>query len=80
MRLFLPRLLYKVWCLSKSHAHTNNSKKSLFKKEKEKTEEKKRKQPCSPPHANIKISPYANVTLTFDFDFGLDHPVHGGYG
>jgi hypothetical protein len=28
----------------------------------------------------LKISPYTNVTLTFDFDFGLDHPVHGGYG
>jgi hypothetical protein len=27
----------------------------------------------------LKISPYTNVTLTFDFDFGLDHPVHGGY-
>jgi hypothetical protein len=26
----------------------------------------------------LKISPYTNVTLTFDF--GLDHPVHGGYG
>jgi hypothetical protein len=25
----------------------------------------------------LKISPYTNVTLTFDF--GLDHPVHGGY-
>jgi hypothetical protein len=24
-------------------------------------------------------SPCANVTLAFDFDFGLDHPVHGGY-
>jgi hypothetical protein len=23
----------------------------------------------------LKISPYTNVTLTFDF--GLDHPVHG---
>jgi hypothetical protein len=27
----------------------------------------------------LKISPYTNVTLTFDFDFGLDHPVQGGY-
>jgi hypothetical protein len=26
------------------------------------------------------ISHYTNVTLTFDFDFGLDPPVHGGYG
>jgi hypothetical protein len=25
---------------------------------------------------SLKISPYGN----FDFDFGLDHPVHGGYG
>jgi hypothetical protein len=24
----------------------------------------------------LKISPYTNVTLTFDFDFGLDHPLH----
>jgi hypothetical protein len=31
------------------------------------------------PVATLKISPYINVTLTFDFDFGLDHPVHGGY-
>jgi hypothetical protein len=28
----------------------------------------------------LKISPYTKVTLTFDFDFGLDHPVHGRYG
>jgi hypothetical protein len=27
----------------------------------------------------LKISPCTNVTLTFDIDFGLDHPVHGGY-
>jgi hypothetical protein len=30
--------------------------------------------------AILQISPYTNVTLTFDFDFGLDRPVHGGYG
>jgi hypothetical protein len=28
------------------------------------------------PMVTLKISPYTNVTLTFDF--GLDHPVHGG--
>jgi hypothetical protein len=28
----------------------------------------------------LEISPCTNATLTFDFDFGLDHPVHGGYG
>jgi hypothetical protein len=32
------------------------------------------------PIVTLKISPYTNATLTFDFDFGLDHPVHGGYG
>jgi hypothetical protein len=32
------------------------------------------------PMVILKMSPYTNVTLTFDFDFGLDHPVHGGYG
>jgi hypothetical protein len=26
------------------------------------------------------MSHYTNVTLTFDFDFGLVHPVHGRYG
>jgi hypothetical protein len=31
------------------------------------------------PMVILKILPYTNVTLTFDFDFGLDHPVHGGY-
>jgi hypothetical protein len=30
--------------------------------------------------ATLNISPYSNVTLTFGFDFALDHPVHGGYG
>jgi hypothetical protein len=30
------------------------------------------------PMVTLKISPYTHVTLTFDF--GLDHPVHGGYG
>jgi hypothetical protein len=30
------------------------------------------------PMETLKISPYTNVTLTFDF--GLDQPVHGGYG
>jgi hypothetical protein len=29
-------------------------------------------------HCTLKISPYTNVTLTFDF--GLHHPFHGGYG
>jgi hypothetical protein len=32
------------------------------------------------PIVTLKISSYTNVALTFDFDFGLDHPVHGGYG
>jgi hypothetical protein len=32
------------------------------------------------PMVTLKISPYTNVALTFDFDFGLDHLVHGGYG
>jgi hypothetical protein len=27
----------------------------------------------------LKMSPYTNVSLTFGFDFGLDHPVQGGY-
>jgi hypothetical protein len=31
------------------------------------------------PMVNLKFSPFTNMTLTFDFDFGLDHPVHGGY-
>jgi hypothetical protein len=30
------------------------------------------------PTVTLKISPCTNVTLTFDF--GLDHPVYGGYG
>jgi hypothetical protein len=30
------------------------------------------------PMVKLKISPYTNVTLTFDI--GLDHPVRGGYG
>jgi hypothetical protein len=30
------------------------------------------------PLVTLKISPYANVTS--NFNFGLDHPVHGGYG
>jgi hypothetical protein len=28
----------------------------------------------------LKLSPCTNVTLTFDFDFGQDHPVHGDMG
>jgi hypothetical protein len=32
------------------------------------------------PMVTLKISSYTNITLTFDFDFGLDHPVHGGHG
>jgi hypothetical protein len=32
------------------------------------------------PIVTLKISPCTDVTLTFNFDFGLDHPVHGGYG
>jgi hypothetical protein len=34
------------------------------------------------PRANAELVPKLvpnNVTLTFGFDFGLDHPVHGGY-
>jgi hypothetical protein len=41
MRLFLPYVLYTVWCLSKSYVHTNNCKKHLLgKKEMKKTEKK----------------------------------------
>jgi hypothetical protein len=47
MRLFLPYVLYKVWCLSKSHAHTNNCKKKSKKKllvgEKKEIEKQKKK-------------------------------------
>jgi hypothetical protein len=32
------------------------------------------------PMVTLNISPYTNVTLIFDFDFGLDLAVHGGYG
>jgi hypothetical protein len=32
------------------------------------------------PMVTLKISPCTNVILTLDFDFGLDHPAHGGYG
>jgi hypothetical protein len=32
------------------------------------------------PMITLKISPCTNATLTSDFDFGLDHPVHWGYG
>jgi hypothetical protein len=32
------------------------------------------------PMVTLQISPYSNVTFIFAFDFGLDHPVHGGYG
>jgi hypothetical protein len=32
------------------------------------------------PMVTLKISPYTELTLTLDFDFGLDRPVHGGYG
>jgi hypothetical protein len=32
------------------------------------------------PMVTLKISPCTNVTLTFEFDFGLDHLVHGRYG
>jgi hypothetical protein len=35
MRLFLPHLLYTVWCLSKSYANNNNCKNQLVKKMKE---------------------------------------------
>jgi regulatory protein YycH of two-component signal transduction system YycFG len=44
MSLFLPYVLYKVWCLSKSYAHTNNCKKKkqlIGKKIKRKKTEKK---------------------------------------
>jgi hypothetical protein len=30
------------------------------------------------PIVTLKISPCSNVILTFDFDFGLDHPLQGG--
>jgi hypothetical protein len=32
------------------------------------------------PMVTLKISPCTRVTLTFDFDFGLDQPAQGGYG
>jgi hypothetical protein len=30
------------------------------------------------PMVALEISPCTDVTLTFDFDFGLDRPDHGG--
>jgi hypothetical protein len=136
-------VLYTVWCLSKSYAHTNNCKKlvkkgkkeKIMKKQKRKTQQHRLKtnvrvrgfnagllarsqfasgRSCDRPtrssfsvvflgpraiaemgpkfhvaqHAShaalamvtLKISPCTNVTLTFDLDFRLDHPVQGGYG
>jgi hypothetical protein len=32
------------------------------------------------PMGTLKISSCTNVTLTYDFDIGVDYPVHGGYG
>jgi hypothetical protein len=32
------------------------------------------------PMVTLKVSLYTKVTLTFDFDFGLDHPDYGRYG
>jgi hypothetical protein len=133
MRLFLPYVLYTVWCLSRSYAHTNNCKNNLLGKRK--TQQHRlgtnvrvhgfnagllaRSQFASGrswdrptrsrfsmvflgtranaelvpkfhvalhashaalPIVTLKISPCTNMTLTFDFGFGLDHPVHGGYG
>jgi hypothetical protein len=43
MLLFLPYVLYTLWCLSKSYAHTNNCKKNLLKKRKEKRKPQKEK-------------------------------------
>jgi hypothetical protein len=31
------------------------------------------------PMVILKVLPYTNITLTFDFDFRVDHPIHGGY-
>jgi hypothetical protein len=39
-RLFLPYVLYTVWCLSKSYAHTNNCKKQLVGEKKERKKNK----------------------------------------
>jgi hypothetical protein len=43
MRLFLQYVLYTVWCLSKSYAHTNNWKKQLVGKKKKWKKLKKQK-------------------------------------
>jgi hypothetical protein len=40
MGLFLPHVLYTVWCLSKSYAHNNNCKKQLVKKKKKNKQNK----------------------------------------
>jgi hypothetical protein len=44
MRLFLPHVLYTVWCLSKSYAHNNNCKKQLVGKKKERKKKIKTKE------------------------------------
>jgi hypothetical protein len=43
MHLFLPHVLYTVWCLSKSYAHNNNCKQNLLKERKEEEKEKMKK-------------------------------------
>jgi hypothetical protein len=126
MRLFLPHVLYTIWCLSKSYAHNNNCKKTTraqtgtnvrargfnagFLARSQFASVRSCDRPTRSrfsvvfldPRANaelvpkfhvalhtshaallmvtLKISPYTNVTLAFDFDFGLVHPIHGKYG
>jgi hypothetical protein len=40
-------MLYTVWCLSKSYAHTNNCKQQLVEKEKERRGKKTKENPNS---------------------------------
>jgi hypothetical protein len=53
MRLFLPSVLYTVWCLSQSYARTHNCKKKLVGKKERNKKEKEKTQRRKPQHHRL---------------------------
>jgi hypothetical protein len=46
-------VLYSIWCLSKSYAHTNNCKKKLVEKRERKKRKTEKKSPTAQTGANV---------------------------
>jgi hypothetical protein len=84
MHLFLPYVLYTVWCLSKSYANTNNCKKKKLVGIKERKKNRKTKRKPNSTDLGIIVSVRgfnAGMLARSQFESGrsCDHPTQSRF-